>query len=254
MISSTECSQAATELLSYRVADASYQQLGVGIRPTSIDDALLIQKEMLTRGPVGAWKALLPPADDQVIVAPIFADTINQGKQCLLFADNNLARIEPEIAFILGKDLPAKASAYSEAEIDDAVATCHMALELMQDRFIDNSAVTFYDKLADCLVNQGLFIGPEIDKEKAYQTSTINISIEQKGNKQTFAGKHPNLSPQKPLYWLINYMNKRGVDFTAGQAVITGSYAGIVELLFNSDTEIEYQGLGKYSVEFIKRC
>ena len=255
MITSCKFSQAAAELLKRRAADAKYAQLGTDIRPNSINDALLIQNEMLiqNKSAVGAWKSLLPPAEDQVVAAPIFADTINRGKCCSLFADNNFARIEPEIAFVLGKDLPPKESDYSESEIDDAVASCHMALELMQDRFIENSALTFYEKLADCLVNQGLFIGPEIDKQKAYQASEIAITIEQAGNKQSFAGKHPNALPQKPLYWLINYMNKRGVGFTAGQAIITGSYAGIVEVLFNSETEIEYQGLGKYKVEFMRR-
>ena len=53
-----------------------------------------------------------------------------------------------------------------------------------------------------------------------------------------------------PLYWLINFMSKRGTDFKAGQAIITGSYAGIVEVEFDKQTEIEYVGLGKYNVEF----
>jgi 2-keto-4-pentenoate hydratase len=48
-------------------------------------------------------------------------------------------------------------------------------------------------------------------------------------------------------------MTKRGVSFSAGQAFITGSFAGIVEVEMNQSTEIEYQGLGKYQVTFIQK-
>ena len=252
MTNNLKFSQAATELLKRRVAGTKATRLDAPIRPNSIDDALAVQAEMIAQrsDPVGGWKCLLPPAENQMVVAPIFAETINRGQFCKLFADNKVARIEPEIAFVLGKDLPAQQEDYSQAEIDDALSGCYMALELMQDRFQENSGVEFYEKLADCLVNQGLFIGPEINRSLAYSASEITINVSQANSAQTFAGEHPNQLPQNPLYWLINFMSKRGTDFKAGQAIITGSYAGIVEVLFDSRTEIEYQGLGKYTLEF----
>jgi len=252
MTDNSKFSQAATQLLKGRKAGTKVPRLDEKNRPCCIDDALAIQDQMvaLRQDLIGGWKCLLPPAQNQLILAPIFADTIYRGARCKLFADNKKARIEPEIAFILSKDLPARQEDYSYSEIDDALLGCYMALELMQDRFAENSAVDFYEKLADCLVNQGLFIGPEIDKALAYQASTITINVAQGENRQTFAGKHPNQLPQNPLYWLINFMSKRGTDFKAGQAIITGSYAGIIELSFDLPTEIEYAGLGKYPVEF----
>lgn len=257
MTNSCQFSQAATELLMRRTSTKAAGRLAIEIRPTCIEDALFIQEQISVQrtDSVAGWKCLLPINENQVVVAPIFSDTVNRGESCQFFADNSpkeqsAVRIEPEIAFILGKDLPARPQGYSQAEIDYAVLSCHMALELMQDRFAENSGADFYEKLADCLVNQGLFIGPEIDKAKAYQASEISIRVSQAGNTQCFAGKHPNQYPQAPLYWLINYMGKRGIDFKAGQAIITGSYAGIVEVKFASQTEIAYLGLGKYSVEF----
>ncbi len=125
-----------------------------------------------------------------------------------------------------------------------------MALELMQGRYADGIDVPFNEKLADGLLNQGLFIGPEISKSDAYNASKINITVKQGEQKQQFAGTHPNTLPQIPLYWLINFMSKRGSSFKAGEAIITGSYAGIVEVAFAQPTEIEYENLGKYTVEF----
>jgi len=244
--------QAAKELLNNRRKNSINDRLVLQLRPENCEQALQVQAEMVNLhcDEVTAWKCLLPLNEDQLVVAPIFADTVQSGKQCKLFADKNRARIEPEIAFVLAIDVPAKQTGYSEDDIDDAVQGCHMALELMQDRFAEGETPSFYEKLADCLVNQGLFIGPEIDKQKAYLASEFKIEISQAGNKQSFNGIHPNGLPQKALYWLINFMTKRGVSFKAGQAIITGSYAGVVEVDFGVATTVKYAGFGEYQLTF----
>ncbi|GAL12160.1 hypothetical protein JCM19233_3152 [Vibrio astriarenae] len=45
-------------------------------------------------------------------------------------------------------------------------------------------------------------------------------------------------------------MTRRGTDFAAGEAIITGSYCGIVEVEFNKPTTIDYAGIGAYQVTF----
>ena len=180
---------------------------------------------------------------------------MQKGDQCWLMKDNTKVRIEPEIAFVLSKDLPARDEEYSEAEIDEAIGSCHMALELIQSRFADDSDAVFPERLADCLVNQGLYIGPEIDIKTAFSASKFQIFIsqtEQSGalNEQKFDGAHPNPLPQLPVYWAINFMTKRGTTFKQGEALTTGSFAGVVELNFDKKTYIEYAGIGKFDVTF----
>ena len=74
MTNNSKFSQAATQLLNRRVAGTKAECLDAEIRPDSIDDALAVQAEMIMqrRDPVGGWKTLLPPAEDQLVVAPIF--------------------------------------------------------------------------------------------------------------------------------------------------------------------------------------
>ncbi len=244
--------QAASELLSRRVAGIKAPKLDDKFCPTCVEDAVQIQSSMidLHSDKVGGWKCLLPLAEDQFVLAPIFADTVQRGDTCELFKDNGVARIEPEIAFVLAKPLVANPNGYTEEQINDAIGSCHMALELMQSRFADDAGIEFYEKLADCLMNQGLYIGPEIAREQAFNASEINISITQADGPQQFAGKHPNKLAQTPLYWFINFMTRRGVDFQANEAIITGSYCGIVEVEFDTLTTITYEGIGEYTVEF----
>lgn len=250
-------SNAAKQYLARRVAGTKAQCLPEGERPTTIEDALAVHQEMIQQrsDTVGGWKCLLPLAEDKIIVAPIFSDTVQSGELCHLMMDKNKARIEPEIVFMLNKDLPARAEDYTEQEIDEAIGGCYMALELMQSRFHDDAGNEFAESLADCMINQGLFIGPEIDKALAYAASEINLTVTQKevegeDTVKSLAGKHPNPLPQLPVYWLINFMSKRGTTFKKGEAITTGSYKGIVEVDFDKPTEIVYEGLGKYTVEF----
>lgn len=244
--------EAATELLNRRVAGTKAPRLSEQQRPMNIEDALQIQAAMAEQHSVsvGGWKCLLPLAEDKLIVAPIFTDNIQRGVNCELFEDNNAARIEPEIAFVLAKTLHANPDGYSEEEIDEAIGSCHMALELMQARFADDCGAEFYEKLADCLVNQGMFIGPEIEREKAFGAANIDITVSQGDHVQAFSGKHPNDSAHSPVYWLINYMTRRGVSFHAGEAIITGSFCGIVEVEFDKPTTVNYGGIGQYQVTF----
>lgn len=246
---------AAQELLSRRVAGTKAPRLVESQRPLNIDDALKIQAEMMAQhpSPVGGWKCLLPLAEDKLIVAPIFSDAIQDGPTCELFEDNQAARLEPEIAFILNADLPAKADGYTDAEVDQAIGSCHMALELMQSRFADDSEAEFYERLADCLVNQGMYIGPEITKQQAIAASTINITVTQGESVQHFEGKHPNAAPIAPVYWMVNYLSQRGVDLKAGQAIITGSFCGIVEVAFDQATTVKYDNIGEYTVTLSRK-
>lgn len=249
--------ETAQQLLARRVPGTKAYGLADAFKPTTIEDALVVQQEMikLRSDSVAGWKCLIPLAENKIIIAPIFSDTVRKGEQCEIMKDNGKVRVEPEIAFVLNKDLPARDTDYSEAEINDAIGSCHMALELIQKRFSDDAEVEFPELLADGLVNQGVFIGPEIDKALAFTASNFKLSFKQTDengevSEQVFDGVHPDPLPQLPIYWALNFMTKRGTTFKKGEAFITGSYAGVVEVDFDKKTDIEYTGIGSYTVVF----
>jgi len=248
---------AAKELLARRKNNQKGEQLAEDIRPQNLDDALAIQFATVaeTGQEIAGWKCLVPLNAEQTVVAPVLAGTVQQGASVKVeTTEPGKTLIEPEIGFVLGQDLPARDQAYSEQEIDNAIASCHMALELMQRRYLPNDDLTFFDKLADCLLNEGIYLGPEITKAQAYDAAKINITFETKaenGDAETtqYDGKHPNLSAHKAVYWLINFMRERGVSFKKGQAIITGSYAGAIEVPVDT-MGITYENLGQYQVTF----
>src|SRR5690606_35106515 len=252
--------EAARMLVERRIGGIQGERLPVSCRPQNLEQALAIQAAVTEHwceqmdDSVGGWKCLLP-AEDKLVVGPIYTRTIDSVPPLSLWTKTTdageRARIEPELAFFFARDLPARAEPYSHEEVDAAIARTHMALELINSRYADPSSCEFPEMLADGLVNQGLFIGPEVDSTQARNASQISITVTC-GNGELIQreGRHPNTRPRAPLYWLVEYLRSRGEGIVAGQAVITGSYAGVIEVPINTSIQIDYAGLGTMDVSF----
>nr|WP_324257420.1 hydratase [Cellvibrio fontiphilus] len=255
--------EAAKVLVARRIAGTQGERLAPSCRPQNIEQALAIQAAVSEQwceqmdDSIGGWKCLLPP-EDKLIVGPIYTRTIDSVPPVSLWtkttAEGERARIEPELAFFFGRDLPPRPEPYTPEEVDAAIARTHMALELINSRYTDPSSCEFPEMLADGLVNQGLFIGPQVDSRNARSASSFTVIMTcANGEIIERQGQHPNTHPRAPLYWLAEFLRSRGEGIVAGQAVITGSYAGVIEVPVNSAIKIDYAGLGSMEVSFTPR-
>ena len=258
MLSDSLVQLAAATLVNRRVhGDQGEVFADIG-RPRNTEQALAIQQQVSQRwcerlnDSIGGWKCLLP-TPEKTVIAPIYTSTINTVPPVSLWPKGDVARIEPELAFYFGQDLPVREQPYSEAEIDAAISRTHMALELIHSRYSQPAQCTHFDSLADGLVNQGLFVGPQVDAQQAAAASQIDINVTYAGQELHFAGKHPNAQPKAGLYWLVEFLRSRGTGIEAGQVVITGSYAGVIEVPLNTDIQISYAGLGQMQAHFTRK-
>ncbi|MEH6395827.1 fumarylacetoacetate hydrolase family protein [Pseudoalteromonas sp.] len=254
MDNSTHIQAIARHFIAQRDTAGAQSDLPTGLSLTCLEESLGVQQFMvaLNNHQVFGWKCLLPLDDGSIILAPLLSKPHSFTQTCQLYTQNNKARVEPEIAFVLGQDLPARES-YSDEQINTAVGNTYMALELIQNRFTDDYQPTHFEKLADGLFNQGIVIGPEINKADAFTAEQIELSITQNAHSNTQVGKHPCGLAQAPLYWAVNYLTQLGVDIKAGQVFITGSYCGVLDLDTDTNTAISYTGLGEYSITFSAR-
>lgn len=224
-------------------------------RPLDVDTALAIQSGVTEQlgVPVRAWKCATP-SEGRIVMAPIYAVTVEGSGDCPVIVRSGHVRVEPELAFILGKDLPARDAAYTPADVDAAIAETRLALELIDSRYSDPATAPFVENLADGLLNQGLFIGKAVDGEKARAAATMPICVTLESGKETLLdGRHPNADPRAPLYWLAEFLRSKGMGLQAGQAVITGSYAGSFDLPGGQEATIRYGDLGELTVRFSER-
>lgn len=255
-----DAAAAAVILVERRVGGIQGERLPEACRPQDLDQALVVQEAVTERwceqmdDSIGGWKCLLPP-ENKLVVGPIYTRTIDSIPPVSLWSktgpEGERARIEPELAFFFGTDLPPRAEPYTAADVDAAIVRTHMALELINSRYADPAGCEFPEMLADGLVNQGLFIGPEVDSANAAAASSFTITLAcANGTVIERQGQHPNTYPRAPLYWLVEFLRSRGQGIVAGQAVITGSYAGVLEVPLNTDITIGYAGLGSMQVSF----
>lgn len=248
---------AAQVLAARRISGDQGPRLPPDCRPETLDEAFDIQAAVtrLLGARIGGWKCALP-SDGRLVAAPIFAGTVHaDSSACPVFARGDRVRAEPELAFVLGCDLPARSTLYTPAEVDAAIARTHIALELIDSRYLPDEATeaTFAEKLADGLVNQGLFLGPEVDAGQARLATDFPIDVRlSTGDAANLMGHHPDGPPRAPLYWLVEFLRSRGHGLFAGQAVITGSYAGSFPLPLETDLSVRYGNLGELSVRFTR--
>ena len=155
---------AANQLVAARLARRPGARLAESCRPRDNEAALAIQRRVgeLLHFDVGGWKCSLPTTDKAAFMAPIYAPTITSASPCSVLSEGANARVEPEIAFVVGRDLKRRGQPYSDADVRSAIRETRLVLELIGCRYADPTSVSFLEMLADGLNNQGLFVGPEV--------------------------------------------------------------------------------------------
>jgi 2-keto-4-pentenoate hydratase len=242
---------AAALLASARLSLEKLVGLPDAIRPRDVEAALEVQRTvgLLLTERIAGWKCALP-SPGKVIIAPIYSGVVAEGLRWRLPTLGPTARLEPEVAVTLVRDLPPRNIPYDEAEVVNSVGSVRLALELLDCRYVSPERVSFEELLADGLFNAGLFLGPEVDGGLARDFARTQISLEVGGSSvQSLEGRHPDGNPVIPLHWLVNTLRERGAGLERGQVVITGSYAGVIEVPANAKLRIGFGGLGTIAVQ-----
>ena len=205
----------------------------------------------------GGWKCSVP-AEGRINAAPIFRSLIYTRSRTSPWSPvpirGAVARVEQEIAFVMGRDLPARATPYSMEEVCAAVSEVRLVLELIGSRFLPEAHAEYLEALADCMSNEGLFVGPAIALEPSDPVlASFPIVVDgPDGIVLERDGRHPDGHPTAPLHWLANFLADRGPGLKAGQIVTTGAYAGALEMPMNTKLTIMFGGLGDIACELVR--
>jgi 2-keto-4-pentenoate hydratase len=248
MFTTEQADQAARLLLHARQTRTPGPRLPESCRPPDADAALAIQRRTfeLLGEKIGGWKCGLPTPNGPML-APITASTVFRKPPCVFPGAH--AMIEPEISFVMGRDLPPRGAAYTDAEICGAIQEVRFCLELLGTRFANRGEAGFFEILADCYNNWGIFVGPTVPDALSLPLESLHAKITAT-NETIFDAvrAHPSGHPLKPLMWLVGYLNGRGEGLKAGQIVTTGSYAGIVDAPLGP-LRVELEGIGVIETE-----
>lgn len=240
--------RAAQHLLALQSGHRSGARLAPGLRPATSADAWHIQRRVsaLRAVPVLGWKCGLPQEGRWTVAA--LHEALPAGSRLRAPAGpGGLPRIEPEFAFILAHDLAPRAAPYGPAEINAAIGSVRLAVEVLGCRYDDAAAASFPELLADGLWHQTLVLGPAVAGLAQAPDFSLALTV-QGATGRTLAARHPDGDPRRALHWLAEFLRGRGVGLLAGQAVITGSLAGAVELPFGHEAVLRYGALGELAL------
>lgn len=152
-------------------------------------------------------------------------------------------RVEPELAFLLAKPLPANVSL---PEALEAVAAIAPALEIIDSRF-DNFKFTLGDVIADNASSSGYVIGPwresRQDLSNLGLVMSINGAARQVGSTAGILG-----NPLRSLVAAARLSAAAGEPLQAGWLVMAGGATAAEPLRPGQHILLEMQGLGR--VEF----
>ncbi|WP_133408084.1 hydratase [Parashewanella tropica] len=233
-------------------------------KPQNFDDAWALQQQVtqsycqLAQTQVAGWKCVLP-TKSTTMLAPLFDNTIyDLTSKCAVFEtlSEPMALVEPEIVTVFDRDLPVRDTPYTEQDIDNAIGSTRLALELMQSRYQNPDDVTYFEAFADGLLNQGVYLGPEVNIDLSIEAMSqfhLKITSSEGATLINRIVTHPNNHPRIAVYWLVNFLRERGIEIKAGMKVITGSYAGIVKVPYGSPVSFTYGELGSMTVTFTKK-
>jgi 2-keto-4-pentenoate hydratase len=232
--------QAARHLVNARRARTRGERIPEAYRPQDLETALAIQDKVteVLGEKVGGYKASAPKPG-KIMRAPIYESNIYRGERVPILPRDGMAPIEPEIAFVLARDLEPGAS---DAEIRAAIHETRLVLELIGSRYAKPEEAAFPEMLADSLNHQGLLIGPVLEQGAGDWAAGFPIRIPGVFEGE---GKHPDGHPLAPLYWLAGQ-----IPLYAGQIVTTGSYAGVIPVPLNQPLRVQFCDAGEVAVTF----
>jgi 2-oxo-3-hexenedioate decarboxylase len=154
-------------------------------------------------------------------------------------------RIEPEIAFILGKDLEGPISA---AQALLACSGVCAALEIIDSRY-KNFEFQLPDVVADNCSASGFILGPVV-RRPDFDLGNLGMVLEVNGSPVHFASSAAILGhPVHSLVELVRMLSEREQGLRAGSIVLAGGATAAVPLKAGDQLRVQVQGLGAATVK-----
>ncbi len=266
-LSSEACRRAAEVLFAARRNLAPIPALPEGCRPQTPADGYAIQAaaRALRGGAIAGFKIGATSQTAQDLLATeepfhgcLYADAIFDSPAVLSAGNTNFRLIEPEFAFRLGTDLPARTAPYKRDELIAAVASLHPALEVVTSAFGETwTGAGLAQLIADNGVHACLVLGPGITDWSGFDLAAHEVVFEKDGA-ELGRGRGDNTlgHPLSALAWLAD----RGVladpvtnasrGLRAGDLVSTGLVTPFAYAEAGDTLRADYGPLGSVALAF----
>lgn len=158
-------------------------------------------------------------------------------------------KIEPEIAFILAKDLTGPN--LTVEQVLEATAYIAPALEIVDSR-IQDWKIKLADTIADNASSARYVLGAAIAPVGSNDLRLMGMVMEKNGELiDTGAGAAALGHPANAVAWLGNKLAEFGVSLKAGDVILPGALCRAIEVKRGDVVRADFAGLGSVSVRFV---
>jgi 2-keto-4-pentenoate hydratase len=244
--------QAAELLLEARRTVKPIDDLPPAIAPRTLEEAYYVQDLMLKAiGEAGGWKVGAMSPEGTPFYAPMPVDGFATSGERIGREYRRLRGVEAEIAFLIGKDLPPRSAPYSRAELVDAIASCHPAIELLESGLLNPDAVDRLTAIADLQSNGGFISGSAVEGWQDFDFAKESAQMNVDGFVRVTNGKNAAGGDLLRLVlWLANEAQDRTGGLLAGQWITTGSWTGKIMADRGSVALARFPHFGEVTVQF----
>jgi 2-keto-4-pentenoate hydratase len=244
--------EAANLLLDARRTHTPIPDLPAELQPTSLEEASLVQDAIaLAFGEVGGYKIGAATPDATPSFAPMPRAWMSPSPAVLRGPTFRYRVIESEVAFLVGRDLPPRATPYTRAEVIAAMASCHPVIEELESGLIDPKAAANFSALADLQMHGSFVFGPALADWQSIDFSAESVTLAIDG---VVRAENKGSNTSGDLVRLLPHLANEGAARTgglkAGQWITTGNWTGVTFAPPAAAVEVSFATLGRVSLRF----
>ncbi|TPM37605.1 fumarylacetoacetate hydrolase family protein [Mesorhizobium sp. B2-3-4] len=258
-----EKAQAASRLLVGHWDDGTHlDAIPEPVRPKTRTDGYAIQAHVMDRSAAAlfGWKIAATSLAGQKhinvegpMAGRLLAEKAVEVGGSVSLATSKMRVAEIEFAFRFGRALPPRPTPFEIAEVMDAVATLHPAIEIPDSRYNDFCAVGAAQLIADNACANLFVIGEptraewrEVNLAEHSVTGVVSGKSRHNGTGAAVLG-----DPRIALTWLVNELSGLGITAQPGQIVITGTCVTPIAVEAGDEVIGDLGMFGHVSVRFV---
>ena len=158
------------------------------------------------------------------------------------------AKIEPEIAFVLKKDL--EGPVVTVADVLDATDYVTAAMEIIDSRYL-NFNFTLPDVIADNSSSSRYIVSPQRHAVSDINLELMGCVFKKDGDVlATTTAASVMGNPARAVAWMANKLLARGQKVRAGEIILSGALTGAETIVDGSTYSVTFDGLTGFDVTF----
>lgn len=159
-------------------------------------------------------------------------------------------KIEPEIAFLMSKDLPRNPT---RAQVMESVLAVAPALEILDSRYTEFKYFSMEDVIADNSSSSFFVLGPWEKKFNQFDIKNLKLAMKVDGvTKQSGTTEAISGDPAQSVIELCKLLGERDQKLKAGSIVLAGAATAAEELKGGQTITLEMENLEKIEIKIVR--